>query len=294
MSRFELIDVVNVNNTLGECVLWNDRQQTIWWTDIQESKLFQYDYLQRKLTVYPVPERLASFGFTEDEDTLICAFASGFALYSPTTTQIEWLAKPETHLPFNRFNDGRVDRQGRFWAGTMTEQDSQGADAQGSLYCLTQRECQKIFTGLGIPNSLCWSPDGSKLYFADSTSHAIQVYEFDQLKGRPTNPVLYTKTTPPLAPDGSTVDAEGCLWNAQWQGAKVIRYNKDGTPLDELQLPASQPTCVAFGGVGMNLLFVSTASVGLTGNQLEQEPQAGNLFIYQTPYSGLIEPRFRI
>lgn len=290
MSQFELIDVVEVNNTLGECVLWDDRKQSFWWTDIQASKLFEYDYIKRKLVVHSVPERLASFGFTEDKDTLVCAFASGFALYNPISAQIDWLAKPEPHLPFNRFNDGRVDREGRFWAGTMAEQ---GSDAQGSLYCLNQRECTKIFSDIGIPNSLCWSPDGNKLYFADSTTHTIQVHEFEQLNARPANAKLFANTTP-HAPDGSTVDADGCLWNALWGGGKVIRYNPEGTLTDELQLPVSQPTCVAFGGVDMNLLFVSTANEGLTDKQLKQQPQAGNLFIYQTPYSGLREPRFRI
>lgn len=291
MSRFELIDVVEVNNTLGECTLWDDRQQKFWWTDIHESKLYEYNYIERELAEHLLPERLASFGFTEREGTLICAFASGFALYTPAEAHIEWLAKPETHLAGNRFNDGRVDRQGRFWAGTMAEQDS---DAQGSLYCLSQRECNKVFSGIGIPNSLCWSPDGSKLYFADSTTHAINVYEFDPLEARPSNPALFTKTPPPHEPDGSTVDAQGYLWNALWGGGKVIRYDQQGTPVDELQLPVSQPTCVALGGVDMNLLVVSTAKVGLTDEQLATEPQAGNLFIYQTRHTGLRESRFRL
>lgn len=294
MFQFELIDVVEVNNTLGECVLWNDRQQKVWWTDIQESTLFQYDYIKRKLNKYALPERLASFGFTENDDILVCAFASGFALYNTVTNKIDWLAKPETHLPDNRFNDGRVDRQGRFWAGTMNEKDPAARGARGSLYCLTGMECQRIFSDVGIPNSLCWSRDSRRFYFADSTTHTIQRYDFDAETAHPSQPQPFAQSPPPHEPDGSCVDVDDCLWNALWCGGKVVRYESDGAPLDELKLPVSQPTCVAFGGTEMNLLFVTSARVGLTVGQLDKEPQAGSLFIYQTPYSGLPESRFRI
>ena len=289
-----MIDVVEVNNTLGECVLWNDRQQKAWWTDIQESTLFQYDPIQRSLKSYALPERLGSFGFTEDDNTLICAFASGFALYNPASTHIEWLARPDVHLSSSRFNDGRVDRQGRFWAGTMNENDPATVDARGSLYCLSRTECRRVFSDIGIPNSLCWSPDSSRFYFADSTTHTIQCFEFDPATGSTRQPRQFAQITPPSAPDGSTIHAEGCLWNAQWSGSKIVRYDAAGAVLDELPLPVSQPTCVAFGGAQMNRLFVTSARAGLTAEQLAKEPHAGNLFIYHTPCSGLTESRFRV
>lgn len=298
MTPFELIDTVKVGNTLGECVLWNERQQSVWWTDILEAKLYSYHYTQRALAVHALPERLASFGFTEDDDKLICAFASGFAVYSPTSQKIDWLAQPEKELPGNRFNDGRVDRQGRFWAGTMVEhppnQQSSDREVKGGLYRLTGKDCKKILDGINIANSICWSPDSSKFYFADSPTHTINVYDFDTLSGTPGRPDIFTRTTPPYEPDGSTVDADGHLWNAMWGSGKVVRYAPNGHLVEELVLPASQPTCVAFGGQDMNILFVTTARVGLTENQLKTEPQAGHMFIYQTPYSGLLECRFKV
>lgn len=294
MTTFKLIDRIEVGNTLGECVLWNEFRQSVWWTDILEARLYQYACDKKILTTYELPEPLASFGFTENDERLICAFASGFALYEPESRRIEWLARPEKDLPGNRFNDGRVDRQGRFWAGTKVEQTPPTADAFGSLYCLAGRECTKVFSGIQISNSICWSPDSSRFYFADSPTQTIHTYAFDPQTGAISNPRIFTRTTPPNEPDGSTVDAQGCLWNAQWGGSQVMRYDSAGKLVDQLRLPVSQPTCVAFGGREMNWLFVTSAKVGLGAEQLMHQPYAGSLFIYETPYTGLTESRFKI
>lgn len=294
MSRFELIDTVAVGNTLGECVLWNDRQQAIWWTDIHESRLYRFDLAGRALHRYELPERLASFGFTECDQTLVCAFASGFALYRLESGSVEWLARPEAQWPGNRFNDGRVDRQGRFWAGTMVEHASGPDQPSGSLYSLAGTQCRQVLAGISISNSLCWSPDSGKMFFADSKAHAIDVYKFNADTGQPTEPARFANTAPPFEPDGSTVDARGYVWNALWGGGKVMSYGSDGALAEELVLPVSQPTCVAFGGSDLTTLFVISARVGLSSEQLSREPQAGHLLIYATPYAGLPEPRFKL
>lgn len=288
----ELVDRVETHNTLGECVLWNDQQQAIWWTDIHESRLHRYDLSQRHLTTYTLPDRLASFGFTEDDDWLICAFAGGFALYEPESQTADWIAQPEKAIAGNRFNDGRVDRQGRFWAGSMCE--SQPMEPTGNLYCLAGRQVTKVRGDIYIANSICWSPDSRQFFLADSPRQAIQSYDFDPATGATQNPRTFATTTPPHEPDGSTIDADGCLWNAVWGGSKLVRYSSDGRADQELALPVSQPTCVAFGGAELNLLLVSTAKIGLSAEQLERQPDAGNLLIYQTPYRGLPESRFKI
>lgn len=286
----KLVDRIETHNTLGECVLWNDRQQAVWWTDIHEARLYRYELQQRHLTTYPLPERLASFGFTDDDDWLICAFASGFALYQPDSQKIDWIAQPEKEFTGNRFNDGRVDRQGRFWVGSMCEH--QPMKPTGSLYCLSGRQVKKVIGDIYIANSICWSPDSSRFFFADSPRHSIHRYDFDAATGELHRPQIFSTTTPPQEPDGSTVDAEGFLWNAVWGGSKVVRYNADGHVDRELTLPVSQPTCVAFGGADLSLLLISTAKIGLSAEQLNREPDAGNVLIYQTPYRGLPESRF--
>jgi len=291
---FELVDIIETANTLGECVLWDERQQAVWWTDIHESRLYRLVLANRALTQFNLPERLCSFGFTDDPNTLICAFASGFALFNPENGEREWLARPEADFPGHRFNDGRVDRQGRFWAGSMVEKADIANGEKGSIYCLSGNQYRKTFGGIGISNSICWSPESDKFYFADSTRYTINVCEFDPVSGIPGAPRVYVTTTPPFEPDGSVVDAEGYLWNALWAGGKVIRYDQKGQPSAELNLPDTQPTCVTFGGADMNLLFVTTARVGLDAEQLKREPQAGHLFIYRTPFTGLAETRFKI
>lgn len=290
MSDFELLDCVEVHNTLGECILWNDRDQSAWWTDIHSARLYRYELAHQSLESFPLPERLASFGFTENEGWLICAFASGFALYHPRTEQLDWIAKPEQDVVGTRFNDGRVDRFGRFWSGTMVESES--ATAMGSLYCLSGRRCQKVLSDIRISNSICWAPDNKTFYFADSPRYKILAYEFDAATSALTRPRTFADISAPIEPDGSTVDAEGFLWNAQWGGGKVVRYNPQGEVALEIPLPVSQPTCVAFGGSELNLLMVTSANIGLSAEQTEQQPQAGNLFIYKTPFQGLPESRF--
>lgn len=293
MHPIELIDRVEVHNTLGECVLWDERQNAVWWTDILEARLFRYELAQRQLTTFTLPEWLGSFGFTEREGWLVCAFATGLALYRPETGEIDWLARPEQHLNgATRFNDGRVDRQGRFWSGTKVE-DTQ-AGVSGSLYCLSGRTLTQVLTDLHIPNSICWSPDASRFYFADSPTHTIQVFDFDAGSGAVTNGRTFIQTPAPYEPDGSIVDAEGLLWNAWWGGGRVVRYAHDGSVDTTVHTPVSQATCVAFGGKDLNLLFVSSATVGMSKEQLEGEPDAGNLLIYQTPYRGLPEVQFKI
>lgn len=288
----EFVDRIETHNTLGECVLWDERQQSVWWTDIHESRLYRYHLQQRHLTTYMLPERLASFGFTEKDEWLICAFASGFALYQPDSQQIDWIAQPEKDATGTRFNDGRVDRQGRFWAGTMCER--QPMEPAGNLYCLTGRKVKKVLSDIYIANSICWSPDSTQFYFADSPRYRIQRFDFDAATGTPRQPQIFATTTSPQEPDGSTVDADGNLWNAVWGGSKVVRHLNNGSDALEMALPVSQPTCVAFGGSEMNLLCISTAKIGLSAEQLNREPDAGNLLIYQTSYRGLPESRFRI
>lgn len=293
MDLIELIDRVEVRNTLGECVLWDARQNAVWWTDILDARLYRYQLDQRQLTSFTLRERLCSFGFTERDGWLICAFESGFALYQPEMEKIDWIARPEQHLTgATRFNDGRVDRQGRFWSGTKVEDPQAGVS--GSLYCLSSRTATPVLTDLQIPNSICWSPDGSRFYFADSPTRTIQTYDFDPASGAIRNRQVFAQTPAPFEPDGSTIDAAGYLWNAWWGGSRVVRYAPDGNINIEVSTPASQPTCVAFGGAEMNLLFVSTATVGLSDEQLANEPYAGNLLIYRMPHRGLPEERFKI
>lgn len=294
MQHFELVARVDCQNQLGEGVQWNPRDQAFWWTDILSKKLFQYQLANQQLTEWDLPDRLGCFAFTKNPQELLCAFASGFAFYSLIDGECDWIAKPEKHWPGNRLNDGRCDRQGRFWAGSITEQQDHPNQSAG-LFCLdSQLHLSQHLSGLKISNALCWNLDSTKIYHADSPSHSIHVYDFDKDTGRLTNQQLFVQLKSAIEPDGAVVDAENCLWNAQWGGSRVIRYRSDATEDCRLVLPVTCPTCVAFGGEDFSLLAVTSARVGLSAEQLQQQLQAGSLFIYKTPFKGVEESLFAI
>lgn len=290
---FELIEQIPCANLLGEGVQWNHRDQSIWWTDIKSNRLYRYHLETKTLRHWDMPESLGCFAFVESDTRLLLALASGFAWFDPASGQHEWLARPEPHPAGNRLNDGRVDRQGRFWAGAMVEQRATPEQSAG-LFCLDGRQqlCQHL-TGLSISNSLCWSLDGRKLYHADSPSHQIRVYDFDPATGALGEGRVFVQTAANVEPDGSCIDSQGHLWNAEWGGSRLVRYSPAGAIDRILPLPVSQPTCMAFGGADMNLLLVTSARVGLSDAQLAQQPDAGNLFIYRTDVTGVCESWYK-
>jgi len=281
-----------VHNELGEGVIWDHTSSRVWWTDIQQSKLYRYDPKSRELEQWDTPERLCCFTPVENKDYLLGAFESGFAFYTPASGGLKWIKKLEADNPGTRFNDGKTDRQGRLWAGTMVE-DNELASYQGSLYCLHHDlTVSKTIDGLSIPNSLCWSPDGESMYHTDTPTRQIKKYSFDCDSGTFGNELLFATTKENCFPDGSTVDDNGYVWNAQWGSSSVVRYSPSGQQDLIVDVPASQPSCVAFGGNDMNLMFVTSAWQGLDSKARKADPKAGCLFIYETEYQGLIEKHF--
>lgn len=292
MTAITLIDTVPCTNLLGEGVQWNHRDGCFWWTDIHASKLYRYHLQSKELSHWDLPERLGCFVFANHDARILGAFASGFAWFDLHSGAVEWIAKPEAHIAGNRSNDGRCDRQGRFWMGSIVEARSSEEQSAG-LYCLDKDfSVTQHFSGLMISNSLCWSPDSRKLYHADSPTHSLRVYDFDAATGELSNPEIFAHTDLGIEPDGACMDAQGFVWNAQWGGSQVVRYAPDGSKNLRLNMPVSQPTCVAFGGAELNLLAVTSARIGLTDEALAQQPQAGNLFIFATPFNGLTESWF--
>lgn len=288
-NKIELIDQIPCANILGEGVQWHHREQAVWWTDIKSNKIFRYHLASKQLQSWATPEAVGCFSFCESDERILLALASGFAWFDKTNGELEWLAKPEAHLVGNRLNDGRVDRQGRFWAGSIVEERNTPTQCAG-LFCLdAQGQATQQLTGLAISNSLCWSLDGKKLYHADSPSHQIKVYDFDAITGTLSNGKVFVQTSDDVEPDGSTIDAQNHLWNAEWGGSRLVRYTPEGVENFVLNTLASQPTCMAFGGDDLNLLFVTSARIGLSDEALAAQPQAGNLFIYRTEFKGVNE-----
>ncbi len=282
----KLIKILDVKNKLGEGIVWHPNQQSLWWTDIHSAKLYCYWLHTDSLEVYDMPERVGCFGFIEDSEELIVAFTSGIARYHLTRQTLTWLARPELENKGNRFNDGRVDRNGCFWAGTMVE-ETNSSSAKGKLYQLTDNgEIRVHISDIGISNSLCWSPCGNIIYHADSPTNTIYQYNIEHNGAQQiylTDKQVFARTGSDVFPDGATIDKDGNLWSAQWAGSRLVKYSPTGEQLAIVNMPVSQPTCIAIGGPKGNLLCVSSAIDELSATALEKEPDAGNVFIYQLP-----------
>ena len=191
-----------------------------------------------------------------------------------------------------RLNDGRVDPAGRFVCGGMDEADPQ--EGISAVYSLGRdRRAVSLLAGVHCANSICWGPDGRTMYFTDMPTRRIDMFDYDPLTGAAVNRRTFADLSnePGLA-DGSTVDAEGFLWNAQWGGNKVVRYAPDGSVDREIALPISNPTCLCFGGDDLDVLFITSAWFGLDDAARVREATAGGIFALRPGVKGLPEHRY--
>ncbi len=181
-------------------------------------------------------------------------------------------------------NDGRVDQAGRFWAG------SKGPTGTAALFKLNpDQTCQKVLPGITISNGIDWSLDNTICYYTDSGNQTIYQYQFDPVEGALMEPKVFfsLKDDPNSAtPDGLCLDSAGNIWTAIWDGSKVLQLSPEGKILQEVRLPVSRPTSIAFSGSEFKDLYITSASTGLTAKQLNQQPYAGDLFVFQTKIPG--------
>ncbi|NIQ38130.1 MAG: hypothetical protein GTN81_06030 [Proteobacteria bacterium] len=289
MSEVECI--VDCQNILGEGVAWSADEQKLYWVDIEKSHLWCYDPGTGETKTWNPPERITSFAF-RDRGGLLVAFESGLAFYDPETGKTEKIQDIEPDLATTRMNDGRCDRQGRFIVGGMDE--SGNWEAISNVYRLDRDlSVHKIISDVACANSTCFSPDGRVMYFADSLAGEIWAYDYDTNTGAIANRRVFVDfSDQPGMPDGSVIDAEGFLWNAQWNGYRVIRYRPDGAVDRVLDMPVMNPTCVAFGGKNLDMLYVTTGRYLMTPEQIETEPLSGGLFAVKVDVKGLNEPKF--
>jgi L-arabinonolactonase len=291
VTRVTPIDVVRAANIVGEGILWDGRRQALWWTDIQGRCLHRYDWDRGTTETIGTPDRVASFGLVAAHEEFIVAFAKGIALFNPLTMSMESLRDQVQLQPGVRFNDGRVDRQGRFWAGTMVEGPQ--PEAHGCLYSVdATRTVRCEASGIRIANGLCFSPDGTRMYFADSPTRTIHVYDLTDVGGGLGTPRVFAHTPQGAYPDGAAVDADGCVWSAHWGAGCVVRYTPDGIVDRILPIPTCQPSCVCFAGPNLDVLCVTSAREGLDEATLGAEPHAGDVFFYRLGVQGLPESQY--
>jgi L-arabinonolactonase len=277
-------------------VSWPERQALLW-TDIHASRLWIKDGAGARARA--LPDRLGSFAICES-GKLLLGLATG--LFSADIDdgadgplRVTRLADVERDMPATRINDGRTDRSGRFVFGTMNEED--GHPATGSFYQWSTAEGLRRLDlpRPGIANSICFSPDGGTMYFCDSPTGRIMQCRYDAASAEVSDVREFaTLESGKGLPDGSIVDAAGCLWNAAWGAALVRRYRPDGTIEREIAVPAKNPTCVVFAGAAFNELYITTARQEMSPLELERVPHAGGIYrAVVDGVAGLKDARFR-
>jgi L-arabinonolactonase len=277
-------------NILGEGPCWDAGSGRLYWLDIHGRLIEWLEPASGRVGLWTLDRRASAMAVRAD-GSLLLATEHGFALFDPKAGALEPAHDPEPELPGNRSNDGHTDSRGRFWVGTM---DDAEVDASGSIWRLDPDwTCTRMVEGLSIPNSLVTSPDGRTLYVAESKAGEIWAYDLDPATGGLGERRLFASTAGEgCSPDGSAVDVEGCLWNAQWGGWRVVRYRPDGAVDRIVPVPVEQPTSCCFGGEDLSILYITSARVGLSEDSLEQQPLAGSLFSMFTETKGHAQAPF--
>ena len=289
--------VLSAQAVIGEGPLWSAREQRLYWLDIVGKKLHVFDPATGSNQTHQLPELVTSIS-TRARGGLILTLRSSFAFFEATTGKLEVLATPEPDQPGNRFNDGKCDRQGRLWAGTMG--DENWDVLVGSLYRFDAHgpsalQATRMEQGICCSNGLGWSPDSRTMYFAESFRHfRIFAYDFDAATGAIANRRVFAQVNGSAGgfPDGLTVDAEGFVWSAQPVYGRLVRYAPNGRIDRIIELPVSRGTSVMFGGKDLDILYVTTMRGALTDAQLAEEPLAGSLLALRPGVRGIAESLF--
>jgi len=263
---------------LGEGPLWDAERSTICWLDVIAGVIHQYNTGSHHHKMIPVGQMIGCICLAGN-GKFIAGLKNGIAIIDEETGAIEMLAHPERHLPGNRFNDGRCDPAGRFWAGTMALSEEEGA---GNLYMIDHEGIvSKKIEGVTISNGLAWSADHKTLYYIDTPTQKVVAYDFNVTNGHISNKrVIIQIPEQEGSPDGMTIDTDGMLWVAHWGGWQISRWDPNsGRQLDKIKLPVSKVTSCTFGGESLGDLYITSASIDLTEEELNQQPLAGSLFV---------------
>ena len=269
--------VGDVTAALGEGPYWVPEDDCLLWVDIEGARLHR-TYFPSRETVTDSPGPVSA-AFPAVGGGILIAGGAALTLLFPAERGGQWVARTIADTPARegiRFNDAGVDPAGRVWVGSMHTTE---AEPLGELYRLDPgSRLNPVITNVTVSNGLGWSPDGSRLYYADSPLRRVDVFDYDPATGE----AFARQTFADLSaaegvPDGLTVDADGCVWVAMWGGSALRRFTPDGEPDAVLPVPVSQPTSCAFGGPGLADLYITSARVGLTEDQLAAQPLAGRL-----------------
>ena len=291
MSKVELFK--DVKNSLGEGITWSSLNSCIYWLDIMpKSVLFKIDLYSNKLETFDLPEFVTASSIISNNEIALVS-NNGVNRFDFKTNSYERIIDVEKDIPLNRSNDGASDARGRLWFGTMQNNFNKDGSAKsldtksGNLYCLSGNQLNVVEKNLGIPNTFVWSPDNSKFYFADTIDGSLLEYKFNLDEG-----ILLDKKNffnfDRGAPDGSTIDSEGFIWNCRWGGSCVVKIDPKGRVDQIYELPVENVTNCVFGGNDLKTLFITTA------NNLDKNKYDGSLFALNVNTPGIEDNKFKI
>lgn len=283
--------VLAAQATLAECPVWADDEQALYWVDILAPTLNRLDPATGENTHWELPEHIGCFA-RRSGGGFIAGLRSGIWLLDASARPERCLSGPVTDTRISRFNDGRADPWGGFWAGTIHEPRDRPA---AELYRISpEHSCTRLAGDIKVSNGVAFSPDRRWAYHADTPSHVVYRYPLAPATGQITGPRELFHQFPEGRgrPDGAAVDVDGYYWTALFEGGRIARLSPDGEIVQEIQVPALCPTMVAFGGPDYRTLFITSARENRTPEQLAQWPESGNLFSVRVDVPGQPEPLF--
>jgi sugar lactone lactonase YvrE len=285
--------VVPAGDICGEGAVWHPGQSALYWTDINRFLVHRYDPSRDSTETWLFGEPVTSVNLTTDPELLLLVLGSNISLWSPHThPKLRRLYNLQT-APEMRFNDARIDPRGSLWAGTMRNNvGPQGEDLHvdftgGVLYRIDpDGTASKWMENVGISNTVAWSPDRKRFYFGDSPANIIYSFAYDEQSGAITDGNAFLTAYPLGSPDGSTVDAQGYLWNARYGGRCLIRVAPTGEVDRVVSLPTSNPTTCTFGGPELKTLYITSAR--------SADRLSGSVFAMKAEIGGCPDSRYRL
>jgi len=287
----EIECVLPAADRCGESPVWDPATGTLYWLDIYGRRLHALDAATGAHRLWPLPELVASIGRRRGGG-LVAGMGSGFGFIDTVDGTVRRLADPRPDVPNFRINDGKCDRAGRFWSGTV---DTATFGAHGALYRLDPDHTSHRVAGSFVtPNGIAFSPDDRVMYLADSRSDVVYAFDFDLERGAVRNRRVFVSTADiPARVDGATVDADGCYWCAHVRDWRIARYDPQGRLVTTIALPVRHPLLCTFGGANLDVLYVTTGTFLLEPGEAAAQPLAGALFaLHGTGARGLPEPEF--
>jgi len=282
--------VLDCQNQHGEGIFWNSEDGCVWWTDIEGRCIWSFNPITGHSRLYPMKDRVCCFA-PRQFGGLIVAFADRIAILDLENDREELIEYFEPENPQTRLNDGCTDRQGRLVVGGMNEVN--GATNSSVVRIDKDLSITEILNGVSCANSTCFSADGKTMFFADTPDQEIVAFDYDVDTGTVSNRRLHCSfVDEPGLPDGSCVDARGGVWNAEWEGRRVVRVNPSGVIDQIIDVPVWKPTCCAFGGPDLDTLFISTSRLMSDEKTLVNEPTSGGLFAVKPGVKGVLDIPF--